>query len=184
MTPTVSPWSTRTVSCGGLTPYLGTGFRLVACDQDSWHAGAGVNIETLRYYERRGLLEAPARLLSGYRAYDDAAVSSTRTRTTTRRSSRTESRSLGTGTVSGRWPAVSHHRRPRRRGRVTRPDDPPARAGRQRLRGRRCRGGASGLRRHLRWRRSSCSGRRHGGRLSGQGASGWRTTPTRSRPWS
>ena len=36
---------------------------------------AGVNIETLRYYERRGLLEAPARLPSGYRAYDDAAVS-------------------------------------------------------------------------------------------------------------
>ena len=33
------------------------------------------NIETLRYYERRGLLEAPARLPSGYRAYDDAAVS-------------------------------------------------------------------------------------------------------------
>ncbi|HKA49501.1 MAG TPA: MerR family transcriptional regulator [Candidatus Dormibacteraeota bacterium] len=35
---------------------------------------AGVNVETLRYYERRGLLEAPARLPSGYRAYDDEAV--------------------------------------------------------------------------------------------------------------
>jgi len=35
---------------------------------------AGVNVETLRYYERRGLLEAPTRLPSGYRAYDDEAV--------------------------------------------------------------------------------------------------------------
>ena len=35
---------------------------------------AGVNVETLRYYERRGLLDAPARLPSGYRAYDDEAV--------------------------------------------------------------------------------------------------------------
>jgi MerR family copper efflux transcriptional regulator len=29
----------------------------------------GVNLETIRYYERRGLLPAPARLASGYRAY-------------------------------------------------------------------------------------------------------------------
>jgi Hg(II)-responsive transcriptional regulator len=35
---------------------------------------AAVNIQTLRYYERRGLLRAPARLQSGYRAYDDDAV--------------------------------------------------------------------------------------------------------------
>jgi Hg(II)-responsive transcriptional regulator len=32
-------------------------------------ARADVNIETLRYYERRGLLPAPARAASGYRAY-------------------------------------------------------------------------------------------------------------------
>lgn len=30
---------------------------------------AGVNIETLRYYERRGLLPVPRRTESGYRAY-------------------------------------------------------------------------------------------------------------------
>lgn len=32
-------------------------------------AQAGVNVETLRYYERRGLLGAPLRLPSGYREY-------------------------------------------------------------------------------------------------------------------
>jgi len=31
---------------------------------------AGVNIETIRYYERRGLLVAPARTRAGYRQYD------------------------------------------------------------------------------------------------------------------
>lgn len=35
---------------------------------------AGVNIETLRYYERRGILRAPLRLESGYREYTDEAV--------------------------------------------------------------------------------------------------------------
>lgn len=35
---------------------------------------ANVNIETLRYYERRGLLTAPDRLASGYRVYDPGAV--------------------------------------------------------------------------------------------------------------
>ena len=30
---------------------------------------AGVNIQTLRYYERRGLLEEPRRTPSGYRSY-------------------------------------------------------------------------------------------------------------------
>src|SRR5438128_11999438 len=31
--------------------------------------GAGVDVQTVRYYEREGLLEAPARTASGYRAY-------------------------------------------------------------------------------------------------------------------
>lgn len=31
---------------------------------------AGVNVQTLRYYERRGLLPAPERTGSGYRDYD------------------------------------------------------------------------------------------------------------------
>jgi MerR family transcriptional regulator, copper efflux regulator len=35
---------------------------------------AGVNIDTIRYYERNGLLPAPARRASGYREYDGADV--------------------------------------------------------------------------------------------------------------
>ncbi len=35
---------------------------------------AGVNIETLRYYERRGLLKPPRRSRSGYREYSPDAV--------------------------------------------------------------------------------------------------------------
>ena len=34
----------------------------------------GVNIQTLRYYERRGLLPEPPRRDSGYRLYDQRAV--------------------------------------------------------------------------------------------------------------
>jgi redox-sensitive transcriptional activator SoxR len=35
---------------------------------------AGVNVETLRYYERRGLLPTPERTPSGHRRYDDETV--------------------------------------------------------------------------------------------------------------
>lgn len=35
---------------------------------------AGVNIQTLRYYERRGILEPPARRESGYREYPSDAI--------------------------------------------------------------------------------------------------------------
>jgi len=35
---------------------------------------AGVNVQTLRYYERRGLLDEPPRRESGYRVYDGSAV--------------------------------------------------------------------------------------------------------------
>src|SRR5215813_12940324 len=35
---------------------------------------AGVNVETLRYYERRGLLPQPERTPSGHRRYDEEAV--------------------------------------------------------------------------------------------------------------
>ena len=35
---------------------------------------AGVNIQTLRYYERRGLLPQPPRRASGYREFADDAV--------------------------------------------------------------------------------------------------------------
>ena len=35
---------------------------------------AGVNVDTLRYYERRGLLPEPTRMPSGHRHYDEDAV--------------------------------------------------------------------------------------------------------------
>lgn len=35
----------------------------------------GVSIDTIRYYERRGLMPEPARLPSGYRVYSQASVS-------------------------------------------------------------------------------------------------------------
>jgi Hg(II)-responsive transcriptional regulator len=37
-------------------------------------AQAGVNVQTLRYYERRGLLKEPKRRSSGYREYPPDAV--------------------------------------------------------------------------------------------------------------
>jgi len=33
--------------------------------------GAGVNVETVRYYQRRGLIEEPTRVDNGFRAYDE-----------------------------------------------------------------------------------------------------------------
>ena len=38
-------------------------------------AAAGVNAQTLRYYERRGLLAEPNRSLGGHRLYSEQAVS-------------------------------------------------------------------------------------------------------------
>lgn len=37
-------------------------------------AAAGVNVQTVRYYERRGILSAPERTASGYRAYEAEAL--------------------------------------------------------------------------------------------------------------
>ena len=37
-------------------------------------AAAGVNVQTLRYYERRGLLDEPARTLGGHRVYAPETV--------------------------------------------------------------------------------------------------------------
>jgi DNA-binding transcriptional MerR regulator len=39
---------------------------------------AGVNVQTLRYYERRGILPEPQRSGSGYRSYDAQAVRTVR----------------------------------------------------------------------------------------------------------
>jgi len=55
-----------------LTPYQRTAFSLA--NVDAFTIGqlahsAGVNIETVRYYERRGLLRDPPRSDSGYRQY-------------------------------------------------------------------------------------------------------------------
>lgn len=38
-------------------------------------AAAGVNVQTLRYYERRGLLSRPQRTLGGHRLYPERTVS-------------------------------------------------------------------------------------------------------------
>ncbi|CAN0289667.1 unnamed protein product, partial [Chrysoparadoxa australica] len=35
---------------------------------------AGVNLQTVRYYQRRGLIEQPPKPPSGYRRYDSDAV--------------------------------------------------------------------------------------------------------------
>ncbi|MGC4942371.1 MerR family transcriptional regulator [Kribbella sp. DT2] len=40
---------------------------------------AGVNLQTLRYYERRGLIPTPDRTLGGHRLYPERAVTTVRT---------------------------------------------------------------------------------------------------------
>lgn len=37
-------------------------------------AAAGVNVPTVRYYERRGIIAEPPRTAAGYRQYDDTVV--------------------------------------------------------------------------------------------------------------
>jgi MerR family mercuric resistance operon transcriptional regulator len=37
-------------------------------------ASAGVNVETIRYYERRGLIDQPVKPKNGYRRYDEAIL--------------------------------------------------------------------------------------------------------------
>ncbi|MGD9961809.1 MerR family transcriptional regulator [Nocardioides sp.] len=41
-------------------------------------AAVGVNVETLRYYERRGIIPAPDRSLGGHRLYPDETVTTLR----------------------------------------------------------------------------------------------------------
>lgn len=41
-------------------------------------AAAGVNLQTLRYYERRGLLPSPDRTLGGHRLYPEQTVTTLR----------------------------------------------------------------------------------------------------------
>jgi len=58
-----------------LTLYRGTS--PILCVVESFSIGqlahgAGVNVETVRYYERRGLLREPPRSAAGYRQYSEA----------------------------------------------------------------------------------------------------------------
>lgn len=41
-------------------------------------AAAGVNVQTVRYYERRGILQPPGRTMAGYRNYEQTAVTRVR----------------------------------------------------------------------------------------------------------
>lgn len=71
----------------GLTPYLGTGCTVIMKDErmktktqperltiGEVAGGSGVNLETVRYYERRGLLPKPPRTASGYRSFPTDTV--------------------------------------------------------------------------------------------------------------
>lgn len=59
---------------GPLTLYMGPGLKMGSCEPVSLLAWRGVNAETLRYYERRGLLDHPPRTSGGYRDYPAGAV--------------------------------------------------------------------------------------------------------------
>jgi len=64
-----------------LTPYVGPGFMLrpMMTSTGTLTIGqlarrAGVGVETLRFYEREGLIAEPPRRRSGYRSYPEGAV--------------------------------------------------------------------------------------------------------------
>src|SRR5690242_17556690 len=65
----------RTARAGtGLTPYRGTAASLrvmAGLTIGKLAAGAGVGIETVRFYQRRGLLALPDRAGSGFREYSE-----------------------------------------------------------------------------------------------------------------
>src|SRR5712691_1120338 len=75
---TPKPRSRRAVP--PLTQYLGIGCILGADERtpimrvSDVARAAAVNIQTLRYYERRGLLPDPSRRPSGYREYEPETV--------------------------------------------------------------------------------------------------------------
>ncbi len=57
-----------------MPPYLGTGFIIWVMRTGELAADAGVNIQTVRFYERRGILPKPRRTAAGYRVYSADAV--------------------------------------------------------------------------------------------------------------
>ncbi|PPI99770.1 MerR family transcriptional regulator [Nocardia nova] len=68
-------------------------------------AAAGVNTQTLRYYERRGLLAEPQRTLGGHRLYPEEAVTVLRVIKAAQRLGFT------LGEVADLLSGTSHHRR-------------------------------------------------------------------------
>ncbi len=58
----------------GVDPVVGYRVENVGMRTGELAARAGVNTQTLRYYEGRGLLERPPRSAAGYRSYPDEAV--------------------------------------------------------------------------------------------------------------
>src|SRR5687767_6127588 len=58
----------------GLTSVPRYGFTVLGVRVSEVAERAGVNVETLRYYERRGLLPSPDRAPSGHRRYDEETV--------------------------------------------------------------------------------------------------------------
>ncbi len=59
---------------GRFDPYLCIGFMIPRMRTGELAAHAGVNIQTVRFYERRGILPKPSRTASGYRVYSAEAV--------------------------------------------------------------------------------------------------------------
>lgn len=55
-----------------LTLYWGTGLRIARMRIGELSAKAGVNVQTIRFYEREKLLRKPVRTLSGYRIFAEA----------------------------------------------------------------------------------------------------------------
>ena len=100
---------------------------------------AGVNAQTLRYYERRGLLAEPDRTLGGHRVYAPTPDATTSSRAPARRAARSRSPSSpgtddeeggrGCGRGGRRLRRVLRRARPARR----RPDRDRARRGCRRL---------------------------------------------------
>jgi Hg(II)-responsive transcriptional regulator len=77
-TPPINEVAVHVVRAGGLDSV--PGYRVYPADMRSSQVAdqAGVNIQTLRYYERRGLLPEPERSSSGYRFYSTQAVRTVR----------------------------------------------------------------------------------------------------------
>ena len=55
-----------------LALYIGIGFTIAAMRTGELARDAGVNLQTIRFYERQGLLPKPLRTVSGYRSYQQS----------------------------------------------------------------------------------------------------------------